>query len=261
MKYLSLFAISAASVALMSSAAHAVTNDFNEVTDTAGYTVDRYTPEDFDAGVNFDGRQVLEQTIGLSGSTANRPGAYSSNFYNTQGMQTTAFDPGTTSMSIELYVSDGWANTGNRMAGFWGIAENDGVAPPSGYPIIEYSSDSLFGAGFRGWNDTSGWINLGNANTIYNGWNLLNISLNGTNWDYSVNGQVLGSVNAGGSTYLQQAILQGHNTSSTPYDIRWDNLSTPGAVPEPGTWALMIIGFGGTGAMLRNRRRTLALAA
>jgi hypothetical protein len=27
------------------------------------------------------------------------------------------------------------------------------------------------------------------------------------------------------------------------------------AVPEPATWALMIVGFGGAGAMLRNRRR------
>ena len=29
-------------------------------------------------------------------------------------------------------------------------------------------------------------------------------------------------------------------------------------VPEPGTWALMILGFGGVGAMLRNRRRLVA---
>ena len=33
------------------------------------------------------------------------------------------------------------------------------------------------------------------------------------------------------------------------------------AVPEPGTWALMIMGFGGAGAMLRSRRRKAALAA
>jgi hypothetical protein len=31
-----------------------------------------------------------------------------------------------------------------------------------------------------------------------------------------------------------------------------------GVVPEPGTWALMILGFGGAGAALRHRRRTLA---
>ncbi len=30
------------------------------------------------------------------------------------------------------------------------------------------------------------------------------------------------------------------------------------AVPEPGTWALMIMGFGGAGALLRSRRKVLA---
>jgi hypothetical protein len=30
--------------------------------------------------------------------------------------------------------------------------------------------------------------------------------------------------------------------------------STPGAVPEPATWAIMLMGFGGLGAMLRQRR-------
>ncbi|MFL5297085.1 MAG: PEPxxWA-CTERM sorting domain-containing protein [Phenylobacterium sp.] len=33
------------------------------------------------------------------------------------------------------------------------------------------------------------------------------------------------------------------------------------AVPEPATWALMIVGFGGVGAMLRGRRRTAAAFA
>jgi len=37
--------------------------------------------------------------------------------------------------------------------------------------------------------------------------------------------------------------------------------ATMSAVPEPGTWAMMIIGFGGTGAALRARRGKLALAA
>lgn len=33
------------------------------------------------------------------------------------------------------------------------------------------------------------------------------------------------------------------------------------AVPEPGTWGLMIMGFGGAGALLRSRRRSNALTA
>jgi hypothetical protein len=32
-------------------------------------------------------------------------------------------------------------------------------------------------------------------------------------------------------------------------------------IPEPGTWALMIVGFGGAGMLLRRRRGTLAFAA
>jgi hypothetical protein len=38
------------------------------------------------------------------------------------------------------------------------------------------------------------------------------------------------------------------------------NNVSPGGVPEPATWAMMLVGFGGLGAMLR-RRRSVALAA
>jgi hypothetical protein len=33
-----------------------------------------------------------------------------------------------------------------------------------------------------------------------------------------------------------------------------------GGVPEPATWAMMLIGFGGLGAMIRRRRATTATA-
>jgi hypothetical protein len=40
-----------------------------------------------------------------------------------------------------------------------------------------------------------------------------------------------------------------------------DSVSLTSGVPEPNTWALMLIGFGGAGGMMRlSRRRALAAA-
>jgi hypothetical protein len=39
------------------------------------------------------------------------------------------------------------------------------------------------------------------------------------------------------------------------------NVMTAGGVPEPASWALMMLGFGGVGAILRRRARTAAIAA
>ncbi|MBL8554714.1 MAG: PEPxxWA-CTERM sorting domain-containing protein [Phenylobacterium sp.] len=53
-----------------------------------------------------------------------------------------------------------------------------------------------------------------------------------------------------GSTYViagRDAVCQGDACAAQPPP-------PPGGIPEPGTWALMIVGFGGAGAMLRRRR-------
>jgi len=44
--------------------------------------------------------------------------------------------------------------------------------------------------------------------------------------------------------------------------VQIDNLALEGvaAVPEPATWAMMILGFGGVGATIRRRRQSLAVA-
>jgi hypothetical protein len=39
-----------------------------------------------------------------------------------------------------------------------------------------------------------------------------------------------------------------------------DNVSLTGGVPEPATWAMMLVGFGGLGALIRRRRSLVAAA-
>ncbi len=43
--------------------------------------------------------------------------------------------------------------------------------------------------------------------------------------------------------------------------VFFDTVSVTGGVPEPASWALMILGFGGVGAVLRSRRRAALVAA
>ena len=66
---------------------------------------------------------------------------------------------------------------------------------------------------------------------------------------------------AGSPTTL--ALAAGHGGNGGAFFDRI-SVTTSGVhtapVPEPATWALMIMGFGLTGAMLRRRRATLAVA-
>ena len=55
------------------------------------------------------------------------------------------------------------------------------------------------------------------------------------------------------------ATLAFNSQTHTPYGPALDNVSIS-AVPEPATWAMMIMGFGGVGAAVRASRRKQALA-
>ena len=61
----------------------------------------------------------------------------------------------------------------------------------------------------------------------------------------------------GASTTLSFA-----SNENNPYGPALDNVSvTAAGVPEPASWALMMVGFGGLGAVLRSRRRAAAQGA
>lgn len=69
--------------------------------------------------------------------------------------------------------------------------------------------------------------------------------------------------NEGAFTSIKFFNVTGYDSAGAAYATTFANFKQPsfevtGVVPEPGTWALMIIGFGGAGAMLRRRRHALA---
>ena len=72
----------------------------------------------------------------------------------------------------------------------------------------------------------------------------------------------------GFTTYSTTAIATGASTilsfgfQQNPAFFHLDNVSVSavnGAVPEPGTWAMMLVGFAGAGVALRRRRRPAML--
>ncbi len=244
-------------VGIGSSAYGAIETFDNPVTTGASqapgvWYTDRYAPAAFTSPEFFDGDNRLLQSISSADGANSRPGAYSSTFYNTQGRKFD-LDPGTNSISIDLYIPADWADSGRRMAGFWGTAFDSGNQV-SAYPIMEFTTDGS-GARFRGW-DGAGWTDMGlPIGFAYDAWYTLNIGLSGGNFAYNVGNLDL-LVGAGTSENIGNVILQGYNTADgVTYDIHWDNLQAS-AVPEPASllvWSMLGLALGGATWWRRKR--------
>jgi len=88
---------------------------------------------------------------------------------------------------------------------------------------------------------------------------LLVDNLSGANLtDYFYNGLGDGDF---GFTLITPVQQYGGKYGKTPLSLTQSFVFATGAVPEPTTWALMILGFGATGAALRHKRRASAALA
>jgi hypothetical protein len=214
---------------------------------------DRYAPADFTSPDFFDGDDRLLHSIDAADSADDRPGAFSSTFYNTQGRKYD-LEAETIEMSIDLYIPADWATSNARMAGFWGTGF-DSSDIVSAYPILEFTSDAS-NPRFRGY-DNGVWIDLGLPTLFaYDSWQTLGVSLlpsgeiEYTVGDLTATTTMLAPY---GTTEIGNVILQGHNSQTgVSYDIHWDNLSTS-VVPEPSTIALL--GLAGVAGLAMVRRR------
>lgn len=249
-------ALALASTLAMGSAAQAAIVSFDSAGDTAGWTVDRHAPATFTSGVTYGGRMgTLE--VGISGADFQ-----GNNFYNTQG-RALDLGAGATALSIELYIDASYlndtevdpsygagSNVYQRIAGFWGVSP---VVGGSAYPIIEL--DNVDGnLLFRGWDNAGGFFDLGAATV--GTWQTLTMGIAGANYSYTAGGVTALTSNYG-ATSINSVILQGRNYGAD-YTAHWDNLTA--GVPEPATWAMMILGMGFVGSVLRRRSQSAVAA-
>ncbi len=185
---------------------------------------------------------TLEESICATDSISNRPAAYQSTFYNTQGRKYDLL-ANTYSITISLYVPSSWATTNARMAGFWATAfdSTDSNNGSGDFPIIEFqgainSGDYANGGvpGFYGWDNVAGaWDFIGlPAGFKYNTWvNLTMTLMPGHNFQYTVTDpsgkhgvSIVSPLSDATDASLGNVILEGYNYDNN-YSIFWNNLN------------------------------------
>ncbi len=102
-----------------------------------------------------------------------------------------------------------------------------------------------------GWNIHAGtdyWLTVANFNSDWQ-------------WSEALAGPTVGSELYNAHRSVGPGCLDGGPHCGPWTDLHTDFAFRIDAVPEPATWAMMIVGFGGVGAVMRRRARAVAVAA
>lgn len=200
---------------------------------TTAWFTDRYAPSSFaNAGALFGRSNVLALALSSADSAANRPPAYSSAFYNTQGRKIDIGLAPPVSWIASLYVPASWAtaNAGDtalsRRSDLWATLK-DGSNAPTYYPIIGFTNaDATTGfAGtprFRVFDGTGNWNDLTQP-IVYDGWNDVCVTYTGTTLEYRIGNTLVftdSHADIALGTQIGDTMLQAYNWGSD-YTANW----------------------------------------
>lgn len=232
-----------------------------------GWVTDRYEPNSFSNVGSFQGRNdVLGIGITSAEGLNNRPAAYQSTFYNTQGRQYDISGGVNDWVSADLYIPSNWNSLSTAFlaptvrSDMWGVM-SDGSAVSS-YPIIGFTNYA--GAPrYRIWDaDAGGWVDLATP-VVYDDWTSFEILFDGSAFVFSIDGTIVytdSTIN--GSVQFDALIMQAYNffgdaslgqVNAQDYVAHWSNAQVQ--VPEPGAFGVFAAGLLFAGWQVGRRRR------
>lgn len=214
------------------------------------WEADRYPPAGFANGGTVFGRpNVLNLDLSSADSAANRPPAYSSTYYNTQGRGIQVDLSAYSVIYGSVYLPAAWATTNpgdatlNRRTEMWGVlspATGGDICPASAcnlFPIVGFTNASasqpLTAGGtprFRVFDSNIGFVDLPTA-VSYDTWSDVCIAFPGTELRFYVNGALVytqsslvqGDPSFGPPNKWTRTTMQGYNFG-TSYTANWSGL-------------------------------------